>query len=527
MKKLVRNLFAVIAATALVGSLASCADSDAEDPFATTSTNANSAGGNGGAGNGGGDNGNQGAQGAQFETVEVTSIAGKESSWGDDEFLKIGTDYTSKLTDGSKIYFDVAKKGDYLKFHVDNGSWGACGVTEYFNENGSKVTKIEEDTENAGVFNMEGEGGVYYVEVTSANIDKLKAGFAIHGNLVINKITLKIKKAAASTAGNGEGAGNGSGSGAGNQQQPGGQQPDGNGGNGENSRPAIGETVFTATGADLTIELPVNHYDDADHGIQFAPTGTKYLPKGAKSGEAYKIVMKGTASAEFTANVQFLTAAWAGFGEAINATFTTEAFDVEGVYTFGSDTAEGFMFVIGNSDATLTAKTLTLTEFTITRVEAGNGQAAQARSISGSAVEFTVANDKASSVSESSPVTVVLQYTRADANETAIKIDPAELKIYKGAELVKTVTKIEGFSLNVWGGPGNAFEPDSVQDRKPMDESNCKCFQIKIPLETVTSVSGEDKIKVHLVSGTVVGSGSNLAEGNLRASIGVGDDTIA
>lgn len=64
MKKLVRNLFAVIAATALVGSLASCADSDAEDPFATTSTNANSAGGNGGAGNGGGDNGNQGAQGA-------------------------------------------------------------------------------------------------------------------------------------------------------------------------------------------------------------------------------------------------------------------------------------------------------------------------------------------------------------------------------------------------------------------------------------------------------------------------------
>lgn len=62
MKKLVRNLFAVIAATALVGSLASCADSDAEDPFATTSTNANSAGGNGGAGNGGGANNGSAAE---------------------------------------------------------------------------------------------------------------------------------------------------------------------------------------------------------------------------------------------------------------------------------------------------------------------------------------------------------------------------------------------------------------------------------------------------------------------------------
>ena len=56
MKKMVRNLFAAVVAMSLIGSLASCADSDAEDPFATTTTNPNIGPGTAGAGNGGGAN---------------------------------------------------------------------------------------------------------------------------------------------------------------------------------------------------------------------------------------------------------------------------------------------------------------------------------------------------------------------------------------------------------------------------------------------------------------------------------------
>ncbi|MBB5219142.1 hypothetical protein DYE49_11080 [Treponema rectale] len=139
----------------------------------------------------------------------------------------------------------------------------------------------------------------------------------------------------------------------------------------EDERPAIGTTVYTAAGDDLTISIPQNIWGDpaVSHGIQFAPAGSKYLPEGAKAGEAYTITMKGTANEAFEANIQFLTAEWSGFGEAINANFTADGFVITGEYTFGSDTADDFMFVIGNNDAECTAKTLTLTEFTITRTK--------------------------------------------------------------------------------------------------------------------------------------------------------------
>ena len=136
-------------------------------------------------------------------------------------------------------------------------------------------------------------------------------------------------------------------------------------------RPAVGTVVYTASGDALTISLPQNIYGDPaeSHGVQFAPAGTTYLPKGAKAGEAYTITLKGSADAAFEANIQFLTASWGGFGEAVHASFTTDAFEVSGEYTFGSDTGDGFMFVISNTDPECTAKTLTLTEFTIKRTK--------------------------------------------------------------------------------------------------------------------------------------------------------------
>ena len=136
----------------------------------------------------------------------------------------------------------------------------------------------------------------------------------------------------------------------------------------ESARPAIGDVVYSATGDSLTVVLPQNIYGEPaiSHGIQVTKVGI--LPKGAKAGETYKIVLKGTASGAFSANVQFLDKGWQGLGdEATVANFTTEDFNITAYYTFGFDTEDGYMFVIGNDDAECTEKTLALTEFSITR----------------------------------------------------------------------------------------------------------------------------------------------------------------
>lgn len=150
----------------------------------------------------------------------------------------------------------------------------------------------------------------------------------------------------------------------GEEQKPGEKPESGE----ESARPAIGDVVYSATGDSLTVVLPQNIYGEPaiSHGIQVTKVGI--LPKGAKAGETYKIVLKGTASGAFSANVQFLDKGWQGLGdEATVANFTTEDFNITAYYTFGFDTEDGYMFVIGNDDAECTEKTLTLTEFSITR----------------------------------------------------------------------------------------------------------------------------------------------------------------
>lgn len=158
----------------------------------------------------------------------------------------------------------------------------------------------------------------------------------------------------------------------GEEQKPGEEEKPGSGEKpepgDESARPAIGDVVYSATGDSLTVVLPQNIYGDPaiSHGIQVTKVGI--LPKGAKAGETYKIVLKGTASGAFSANVQFLNKGWQGLGdEATVANFTTEDFNITAYYTFGFDTEDGYMFVIGNDDAGCTEKTLTLTEFSITR----------------------------------------------------------------------------------------------------------------------------------------------------------------
>lgn len=157
MKKLVRNLFAVIAATALVGSFASCADSDAEDPFATTSTNANSAGGNGGAGNGGGDNGNQGAQGAgqaKYTNNEITFPVTEASTNAEKTVLLVKYDRTAagkaeliKVTNaGLKVWKNgkLIKTIDTIEFALDDYGASFSGATgQISDENDMKEYKVK------------------------------------------------------------------------------------------------------------------------------------------------------------------------------------------------------------------------------------------------------------------------------------------------------------------------------------------------------------------------------------------------
>ena len=162
MKKLVRNLFAVIAATALVGSLASCADSDAEDPFATTSTNANTgsgtAGGNGGAGNGGGDNGNQGVQGAgqaKYTNNEITFPVTVASTNDEDTVLLIKYDRTAAGADElikiTKAGLKVWKNGteiktfDTIKFALDEygATFDDSDKDPIKNDNNKKEYKVK------------------------------------------------------------------------------------------------------------------------------------------------------------------------------------------------------------------------------------------------------------------------------------------------------------------------------------------------------------------------------------------------
>lgn len=88
MKKTVRNLFAAFAAAALIGSLASCAASDEENPFVAASTNGSesgkSSGGNSGAG--------AGDVLSSYKTQEITFNVTENSTSAEDTVLLIKYD---------------------------------------------------------------------------------------------------------------------------------------------------------------------------------------------------------------------------------------------------------------------------------------------------------------------------------------------------------------------------------------------------------------------------------------------------
>ncbi|MBR0496559.1 MAG: hypothetical protein IJJ71_10345 [Treponema sp.] len=312
MKKLVRNLFAVIAATALVGSLASCADSDAEDPFATTSTNANSAGGNGGAGNGGGDNGNLGVQGAgeilpgykaakiTFDVTEdstndedtVLLIKYDRSAAGADELIKVtNTDLTVKLNGTviktfDKINFALDEYGASFDDSDKNPIKNSANQKEYKDKLsiGKTVKKGDKVEVSFTRFVAEGSGleaiGADPTKIQIALIDKNQnAGGkadSYYNELCKDGEYTSIFEAAKKEENNQQGGG-----GTGTPQQPtdgtgtGGQQPGGNGGN--SGAATVTPVTYSTARKAYTVKLTKDISDASSIGyvLQIDNDGTK------------------------------------------------------------------------------------------------------------------------------------------------------------------------------------------------------------------------------------------------------------
>lgn len=546
MKKLVRNLFAVIAATALVGSLASCADSDAEDPFATTSTNANSAGGNGGAGNGGGDNGNQGAQGAgqaKYTNNEITFPVTEASTNAEKTVLLVKYDRTAagkaELIKVTNAGLKVWKNGKHIKtidtieFALDDYGASFSGATgQISDENDMKEYKVKlsiGDTVAKGDIikvKLDEKAFIEAIGKDAANVNPESVVVALvdidpsvnyYKELCENSDLYKpflTKKEENTQQGGG---------GTGGQQQPtdgtgtGGQQPSGNGGNGGAA------TVVK------TLNLTVNHYENADHGIQYTEDMSA-IPVDAKNGDVWTLKIAGTADAEFRGDMQFVNANWAGItGESISKTFTTTAFSYEIDFTFSADCSDG-KFMLGNAGLTpAVAKTLKLTEYSFTKKSSGspsqnsgnegnNGQAASTRSISGSKTDITVATASGTTPN----VRVSFQYNRAQG-ESAITITNAVIKIYKNGEVIKELNKIDNFELNLWYTGDGSF---SGATSGPLQNEDAKQYRALIALDGV-SVVANDTISVEIASGTVNGAHTaSLANDGLMSSLLDGDNSL-
>ena len=122
----------------------------------------------------------------------IDSLANRSTSWG--EAIKVPSSYAKRLQAGSKVIFELKEydngtaAGPYLKFHVDKGDWTEVGVTKYYDANGTELS-VEEDSNNKGVYNSDSiDAGTYYFEVTDSNLNKLKAGFALNGNLTVVRL---------------------------------------------------------------------------------------------------------------------------------------------------------------------------------------------------------------------------------------------------------------------------------------------------------------------------------------------------
>lgn len=204
-----------------------------------------------------------------------------------------------------------------------------------------------------------------------------------------------------------------------------------------------------------TIDVAVNHYDGADHGIQYTEAVATCIPAGAKSGDVYTLKMVGTADAEFTANLLFVNGSWAGItGEAIPVTFTTTEFTIEKNFTFSADTDADCKFMLTNAEMSpAVAKKLTLKEYSFTKKGA-----TPTPTPTGSYKAYTLTTNKAVKKDD---VGLTFQYF-VGAGETPVTVDitnlKVSLKVGDAAAVEKTFdsVKIEHHSWDANAAESNA-----------------------------------------------------------------------
>ena len=112
MKKTVRNLFAAFAAAALIGSLASCAASDEENPFVAASTNGSEIGKPSGGNSGAGD-----------ENEQILMDSPVDLDWNMSNTASVAKEKVTGASDSSKIkiYYTANEDTDYTAFKLMGG----------------------------------------------------------------------------------------------------------------------------------------------------------------------------------------------------------------------------------------------------------------------------------------------------------------------------------------------------------------------------------------------------------------------
>lgn len=339
MKKTVRNLFAAFAAAALIGSLASCAASDEENPFVAASTNGSesekSSGGNSGAGD---------------ENEQILMDSPVDLDWNMSNTASVAKEKVTGASDSSKIkiYYTANEDTDYTAFKLMGGKGAEnelyAGIPEGFTID---TTAPKADDLHGCKFTIAPADAVASISYAPSAVEwaKIKAnGFAIIGHgAKITKISL-----------------------TGSSSLP--SEDDSNSSLVEDNTEGENESVVK------TIELVQNFYDGENHGLSLRKTisemGIDITPAAA---ETYTIHMKGTATdythlknvcIGFETDYDWTNCAMEGGKDLSNL---QSGVDIDVTFSGIGEGDWFFWFYDGDTDVNAEKVTISLTEFSVTK----------------------------------------------------------------------------------------------------------------------------------------------------------------
>ena len=173
MKRMVSKVLTSVAAAFVAVSFMACPTPNSTDP----------------------DNTNGTTEADIWEGAELLEdFAGKEVSWDKGGPLAVASSVSKRLQKDSKIIFELDYNtiaAEYIQFHVEDGSWGAVGVKDYYNAKGTKLDVEEETNEDGsktGRYKIAVQPGVYYTVVTEDVLAKLQSSLGFGGNFKLVKV---------------------------------------------------------------------------------------------------------------------------------------------------------------------------------------------------------------------------------------------------------------------------------------------------------------------------------------------------